>query len=113
MFGLRAGAGFLCAAAALAAALAPAQARIVRDGKPGGDEPAQAGGHHVVPGGLVHLQCAQFGAVILDVRNAGGTAAPVYGVMSSLSFLRPGERARTTVLPLGDGMTTCVISPER
>lgn len=112
MSGCRAAAGFLCAAALLTV-LAPAQARIVRDGKPGGDEAAKPGGYHVMPGGLVHLQCAQFGSVILDVRNAGGAAAPVYGVMSSLSFLRPGERNRTTVLPLGDGMTTCVISPER
>jgi hypothetical protein len=77
------------------------------------DEPAiEVGGNPVVSAGPFHLSCSQFGLNVVEVQRADRLAISPLSIIGALSFSRFGDRTRNIVLPLGDGVTTCVLAQE-
>jgi hypothetical protein len=97
--------GALCLAA-------PALAKLAMDKKPPDRTSSrpERGGLRVLPSGPFRLECSQFGQTIIageDFRQLR-TGFPFTGWLSAQG---PGNRGRVMVVPLGDGATTCVLSP--
>jgi hypothetical protein len=92
-----------------------AQAKVVRDTHSGAtDAPAvESGGHRLLPRGKTHISCSQFGNELYDLRGATQLGVSSWSLIGGLSFQRRGDTGRTVILPLGDGITTCTVSPDR
>jgi surface antigen len=73
---------------------------------------AETGGHPLIAPGPFRLACLQDGVRIAEGRGLDQIAIPPSSLIGALSFRRSGARSRSIIVPLGDGLTTCVLSPE-
>jgi hypothetical protein len=93
--------------------VSPASSKLERDTKPAdsaGPAP-DTGGHHVLPSAPFRLECSQFGHTIIAGQGLEHLRV-AFPLVGWLSFQRPGRGGQEMVLPLGDGVTTCVVSRE-
>ena len=93
----------------------PTFATVVRESSADGtrdDSVPETGGHRVIPPGPLHLKCTQFGREIAEGRQLERLAVSPSNVLGWFSFQRRGDRGRTIIMPVGDGLTTCTLSQE-
>jgi hypothetical protein len=75
--------------------------------------PAETGGNRVIGPGPFQLACMQNGTKLVEGRRIEQIAVSPFSLIGSLSFRRSGDSGRSIILPLGDGLTICVLSQEQ
>jgi hypothetical protein len=93
-----------------AAAKVETEPRSEKSGPP--ESAAETGGHRLIDPGPFRLSCQQDGVTIAEASGVEHIAVPPTSLIGALSFRQRGNRRSSIVLPLGDGFTTCALSPE-
>jgi hypothetical protein len=74
------------------------------------DPQAETGGHPIIAPGPFQLACSQNGTKVVEGRKLDHLAVPPSSLIGALSFRQAGEGGQVLILPMADGITTCVLS---
>jgi hypothetical protein len=74
------------------------------------DPQAETGGHPIIAPGPFQLACSQNGTKVVEGQKLDHIAVPPSSLIGALSFRQAGEGGQVLILPMADGITTCVLS---